>query len=206
MFEDLEDAYTVEEFLSGSVSKVAGSSSPPGPVQTAKAPTATGPVQTAEVPTVVGAAPIAAVPVQVPRAHHVVGALDDAAEEEDVEEVLETPVPVSSVLASLPPRMTTRKRSALAAPVGPPSKRRDSRPSPLPKPSSKSPSSKEKGKAVAADASETEELPPHLEGALTTLNEHVSAALWDELERTPPVKALDDAVASSTVVSDLSDF
>ena len=70
-------------------------------------------------------------------------------------------------------------------------------------PSKKVKRGKGKGKAheVVEGTEDSSDLSPHLEGALTTLNEHVPEAVWDEISETPTKVALRNFISSiSTVI------
>lgn len=117
MFEDLEDAFSVEEFLSGSASNVAGSSSSPGATKTTEVPLPP---------------PVLPEPGRTSRAQHHIGTHDNI-EVDNLVCVRDSSVQAPPISAPLPTGMTTRKRWVLTAPSDPPSKRQDSRSFPFAK-------------------------------------------------------------------------
>ena len=177
MFEDFEVAFGDEDF---------DAAAPSAPVVSATNKEVAG-----EVPPVTSVPPL---PPPVVRPSRVIG-MDDVPENEgeddpDLEILLG---PGGSLPSQLPASVPKRKRSGRAA---------SSSDAPV-VPSKKAKRGKGKGKAheVAEGPEESSDLSPHLEGALTTLNEHVPEAVWGEISETPTKVALRSLISSLSTVN-----
>lgn len=114
-------------------------------------------------------------------------------EDEDDSDVQVMPKGRRDSTSKLPAPIPKKKRSgfaALALTVSVPHPKRQ-----------KQRKDKATNKEVAGDTEEVNELSPHLEGTLTTMNEHVPEAVWGEISETPTVAVFNNLISSFSTVT-----